>query len=206
MAHVQGSIAIDSLQASLDLIERSAAFQRELTMQTGGHGGLTRPMLDAVALFEAVGVGYALVGGIASMVYGRARFTLDVDFVAESGHETKLAAAPETMRRFHFDPSYTWKLYHESGVDIDLWKDSHADAIVRCAVLQTLSGRSIRIAEPHDLIAMKLRADRAQDLYDIAEILKHQPIMDDRIRERVDEAQFARFLEIRRRYASSPGG
>lgn len=160
---------------------------------------LSPVMLDAVSLMQELGIGYALIGGLAAMVYGRARFTADVDFVAASGHEQKLSASPEAMRRWRFDPSCTWKLYHESGAEIDLWKDEHAEQIVARAIAVPLAGCSVFVAEPHDLVAMKLRADRPQDDYDISEIARRTPLDDAVIAERVTPEQFDRYQAIKKR-------
>jgi hypothetical protein len=160
---------------------------------------LTPAMLDAVALLEELEIGYALIGGLAAMVYGRARFTEDVDFVAAPDHEQKLSAAPQAMRRWHFDPSCTWKLCHASGTEIALWKDTHAAQIVARAVAMPLAGRSIFVAEPHDLVAMKLRADRPQDDYDISEVARSRPLDDAVIAERVTPERFARYQAIKKR-------
>lgn len=160
---------------------------------------LTKALLDAVALFEALGIRYALVGGLAAMVYGRARFTEDADFAAATGHQQILDANPEQMRRHGFDPGCTWKLYHDSGCPIDLWKDEYTDQIVVRAVPVRMADRTVQVAEPHDLIAMKLRADRPQDDYDISEILKHADIDDAAVHQRVDEEQFRAYLAIKKR-------
>lgn len=188
------------LDNCLEAVASGAAVRRALLMDDATpNPDLAKSLLDAVALFEAIGIGYALVGGLAAMVYGRARFTDDADFVATGDHPQRLAENPDEMRRHGFDPGCTWKLYHESGCQIDLWKDGFADQIVARAVPVTLAGRSVRVAEPHDLIAMKLRADRPQDDYDISEILKHAPIEDAIIRERVDPEQYDRYLAIKKR-------
>ena len=160
---------------------------------------LTRALLDAVALFEEAGIRYALVGGLAAMVYGRARFTEDADFVASSDHTQKLASHPELMRRHGFDPDCNWKLYHQSGCQIDLWKDAFADQIVSRSVQVSMAGRPVQIAEAHDLIAMKLRANRPQDDYDISEMLKHAEIDAALVRERVTDEQYQSFLAISKR-------
>ncbi len=162
-------------------------------------GDLTAALLDAVELFEELRVPYALIGGLAAMVYGRARYTEDVDFVAAEHHESALKANPDAMRRHHFDPACTYKLYHDRGVEIDLWKDAHADAIARRAARREIAGRKVRVAQLHDLIAMKLRAQRVRDDGDIAEIVKHRTIDESKLAERVTKQQLNRFRQIKRR-------
>jgi hypothetical protein len=156
-------------------------------------------LVDAATLFTELQINYALVGGLAAMLYGRARFTEDVDFVAAGGHEATLAAHSQEMRAHHFDPACTWKLYHDSGVTIDLWKDAFADGIAQRAREITVGGHLIRVAEVHDLIAMKLRAGRFQDDYDISEILKANRIDESVLAERVTAPELERFGAIRRR-------
>lgn len=158
-----------------------------------------QPLLDAVELFERLQIGYALVGGVAAMYYGRARFTEDVDFVAASGHQEVLAGNPDAMRATHFDPSCTWKLYHDSGVEIDIWKDEHADAIVQRAQSVQLAARTVHIAEVNDLVAMKLRAGRLQDDYDVSEMLRAGSVDEARVQSLVSDSEFAHFLEIKSR-------
>jgi hypothetical protein len=158
-----------------------------------------QPLLDAVSLFEELGIGYALVGGIAAMYYGRSRFTEDVDFVAVTGHMDTLAAHPVEMEKYHFDPTCTYKLYHRSGVQVDLWKDDHADEIVTNAHIVELAGRRIRLVELLDLIAMKLRARRLKDDYDVSQILQMNAIDEERLGERVTPDEFAWFREIKKR-------
>ncbi|MEM9752020.1 MAG: hypothetical protein AAF916_01395 [Planctomycetota bacterium] len=103
------------------------------------------------------------------------------------------------MRRHGFDAGCTWKLYHRSEIAIDLWKDKHAAGIVDRAVRRKLGDRFVKVAEAHDLIAMKLRADRPQDDYDIAEILKAQAIEETKLASLTTATQFRRFQKIARR-------
>ena len=158
-----------------------------------------QPLLDAVELFESLGLAYALIGGIAAMYYGRSRFTEDVDFVVVTGHMQVLADHPVEMEKHHFSPDCTHKLYHQSGVGVDVWKDQHAEEIIARAIPVELAGRSIRMIEPHDLIAMKLRSARLKDDYDISEILGANPIDDQKVAALVTPEQLAHFQEIKRR-------
>lgn len=188
-----------ALDQAIAVSRRGTAMARELRMEGEPASELTGPLLDAVALFEGLGIGYALIGGLAAMVYGRQRFTVDVDFVATPDHEAVLSRHGDAMRAHGFDPACTWKLYHTTGGEVDLWKDEHAAGIVARARVATLAGRPVCVADPHDLIAMKLRADRPQDDYDIAEIVRHTPIDDAVVQDRVTPEQFARYHAIRHR-------
>jgi hypothetical protein len=158
-----------------------------------------QPLLDAVSLFEELKIGYSLIGGIAAMYYGRARFTEDVDFVAVAGHMDVLAAHPAEMEKHHFAPTCSHKLYHQSGVQVDVWKDEHSDAIVQRSQEVLLASRSIRIVDPHDLIAMKLRASRLKDDYDISQIVLAGLIDETRLQLLVTPQEFLRFKEIKAR-------
>ncbi len=186
----------------LDVINRALHTRRELLMDDAApQADLTRALLDAVGLFEQLGISYALVGGLAAMYYGRARFTEDVDFIAAADHEQTLAQHPDAMRQWHFDPSCTWKLYHQTGIAIDLWKDAHVPAMLQRAISARLAGQTVQMVEVYDLLAMKLRADRPQDDYDISEICKQRQIDEQLLRQRVEPAQFERFVQLKKRAA-----
>jgi len=156
----------------LDRMDYGRALKSELLMNGKPEPWVpyAQPLLDAVALFEELKIGYALIDGIAAMYYGRARFTEEVDFVAVAGHIDVFACHRAEMEKHHFAPECVHKLYHKSGIQVDLWKDEHADQIVSNAIDVELAGRHIRLIELHDLIAMKLRAGRLKDDYDISQI------------------------------------
>ena len=157
-----------------------------------------RPLLDAIALFDELTLEYALIGGVAAMYYGQPRVTEDLDFVVAPGHMDVLAANPAVMQKHRFDPSSTWKLYHDSGVEVDIWKDEFAAEIISRGQDVEVEGRRIRIAEPHDLIAMKLRAGRPQDNYDITEIVQGATIDDSVVRQRVTPEQYEHYLQVKK--------
>jgi hypothetical protein len=189
------------LSQVLDRMEYGRAFKAELLMNKRSESWVpyAQPLLDAVALFDELHIGYALIGGIAAMYYGRARFTEDVDFVAVTGHMEVFAAHPAELEKHHFASDCVHKLYHKSGIQVDLWKDEHADDIVRNALVIELAGRPVRMIEPHDLIAMKLRAARLKDDYDVAEILSNTPIDLARLSAMLTAEQIEHLDKIRRR-------
>src|SRR5437762_12496145 len=127
----RGSQSKGNLTKCLERMTRGRTFREELmTGQAASSFPYSAPILDAVRLFDRLGIGYALIGGVAAMYYGRARFTEDVDFVASSGHVEVLSRNADVMRDAHFDPTCTYKLYHDSDVEIDIWKDEFADEII----------------------------------------------------------------------------
>lgn len=101
--------------------------------------------------------------------------------------------------RNHFAPTAALKLYHQSGVQVDLWKDEFADEIVARARDVRLAGRTVRMVDPYDLVAMKLRAGRLKDDYDIAEVAKSVPIDEGRLQSLVTSEQLRHFREIKSR-------
>jgi hypothetical protein len=185
----------------LDRMGAGRVLKAELLMDDKSQSWVpyAQPLLDAVGLFEELSIGYALIGGIAAMYYGRSRFTEDVDFVAVTGHMEIFAAHPAELEKHHFDSDCVHKLYHKSGIQVDLWKDEHADAIVRNSVSVQLAGRTIQMIEPHDLIAMKLRARRLKDDYDISEILRGTTIDLARVEAMATAEQMSHLREIQRR-------
>jgi hypothetical protein len=182
-------------------MDAGQALKQELLMSNGPSLQVpyAQPLLDAVSLFDELGIGYALIGGIASMYYGRARFTEDVDFVVGAGHMERFSANLQVMERFHFSPDCVCKLYHQSGISVDIWKDEFADQIVQRSLSVPLAGRMVQIIEPHDLIAMKLRAGRLKDDYDIAQILASTPIDEQRFAGLLSPEQIDRLNQIKTR-------
>jgi len=189
------------LDQTLQRMQRGRALKEALLRHKAAASSISyrQSLIDAVSLFEELNIGYALAGDIAAMYYGRARFTEDVDFVAVSGHDQVLAAHPDAMQKHHFDSTCTYKLYHQSGVQIDLWKDEHVDGIVQRAAQAQLAGRTVRLVDVYDLIAMKLRAARIKDDYDISEIVRENAIDEARVRSIITTDQFEHFTQIKSR-------
>ena len=190
------------LEACLSAARRGARTTRRLLMQEDRPDDLTAVLLDAVGLFDELGVPYALVGGLAAMIYGRGRFTEDVDLIAAADYEQTLQRHPDAMRKHRFDPSCTWKLYHDSGLTVDLWKDEHVPAMLGRARATPLAGREVRVVDVLDLLAMKLRADRPQDDYDISQIIQHASFDEAELQTRLTPDLFERYHAIKKRSRS----
>lgn len=190
-----------SLESTLARMDFGRGLKSELLMEDRSKPWVpyAQPLLDAVDLFESLGIDYALIGGIAAMYYGRSRFTEDVDFVAEPGHMLVLEQHPAEMEQHHFEPTCTHKLYHQSGVQVDLWKDEHSADIIERSREVELAGRRIRMIDPTDLAAMKLRAGRVKDDYDLSEMIRAGAIDEPTLRQRVSDSEFQYFMDIKQR-------
>jgi hypothetical protein len=190
---------VTSLDQTLARMEYGRAMKGALLMTEKSQSWVpyAQPLLDAVSLFEELGIGYALIGGIAAMYYGRARFTEDVDFVARPGHMEILAVHPAEVEKHHFDPTCTFKLHHQSGVQVEIRKDDHADGIIERANPVELAGRMVQVIEAHDLIAMKLRARRLKDDYDISQIAQKTAIDPERLKALVTPEQLEIFNQLK---------
>ena len=146
-----------------------------------------------LALAEA-GVRYLVVGGVAVVLHGHLRATVDLDLVLdlEPGNTVRaldalLASgfrpvAPVPVREFA-DPTARERWAREKQMVVfSLWTDADptfkvdlfveepfdfAAAWERAAVVD-LAGVEVRVASLSDLLEMKRRAGRAQDLADVA--------------------------------------
>lgn len=151
---------------------------------------LFEPLFEALAQHE---VRYVVVGGVAVVLHGFARLTGDVDLALDlEGREARKAVetlvglglrprlpvdpfdfadaeirsrwvADKGMRVFTFvDPRNTLLLVDCFAEDIvpfsTLWQNS---------IVMPLASTTVRVASIPDLIALKRRAGRAQDLHDI---------------------------------------
>jgi hypothetical protein len=149
---------------------------------------LLRHAADAL---ERMGVPYLVVGSVASIAYGEARFTQDIDIVAafELRHMTQLVAAfpspeyylSESAVRDAIQTSFQFNVLHpSSGNKIDfILPRSDRWASVRMArrrPVRLLPNRDIMTAAPEDVILGKLwyysEGGGDRHLRDIAGILR----------------------------------
>ena len=144
-------------------------------------------ILRLASSLEKARIPYAIVGGYAVALHGAVRGTVDVDLVLQLkkehwlaieillkglGLESRLPLKAEEV--FHFREQYVrdrnlvaWNFYNPKRpiecVDILLTEDLKGMKVEKVAVGQAV----LRIASVEDLIRMKLKSGRTQDLADV---------------------------------------
>lgn len=112
-------------------------------------------------MIERIGVPYMSIGGIASCVWGRARWTHDIDFFVrpEDARTVLDALADAGFAATEEYPHWLYKAFKDDVlVDVifrstrDILMD---DEMIRRALLLDFRGRTLPIAPPEDVLVMK---------------------------------------------------
>jgi hypothetical protein len=137
------------------------------------------------AFLDRTQVPYMVIGGIANLVWGEARATVDIDVTVLVPPERMSAFIDLVGRDFQLlveDPvrfvteTRVLPVADTSGVRIDLvfgLLPFEEEAVRRAASVQA-AGRSIRVCTPEDLILMKIISERPQDLDDARAIVRRR--------------------------------
>ena len=152
------------------------------------------PFEDALRALAEAGVRFVVVGGVAVVLQGHARLTVDLDVVLDLD-AANVRAALEVLDGMGLRPRLPVAVWDFADADVragwvrdrglvvfslhdprnglrevDLFADPpipYEDLAAR-AVVVDLDGVAVAVASVADLIAMKRRAGRAQDLADVA--------------------------------------
>lgn len=135
----------------------SNAFEKQ-SVEEGLFLDVLRRALEAL---EASEVPYAIIGGVASAIYGRPRYTLDVDVLVrhdDAGRaiEALDAAGFDTERT---DPLWLYKAVSD-GVVVDVLFSSSGDVYLDEEMsarsrVEEFRGLRMRVAPPEDVVVMK---------------------------------------------------
>ena len=151
--------------------------------------------LDILSQLHDHHVEFVIVGGVAASLHGGSRVTFDLDVVPSLAQESwqaavdllwSLGARPripepldrirdaEQVRRWRTDKGMLALNFRapdgSTEVDLLVGESDTFDALRQRAVKVTVGERTFLVASIDDLIKMKQRAGRPQDLLDIAEL------------------------------------
>jgi hypothetical protein len=147
---------------------------------------LNTVMLECVDAFVRAGIDYMVVGGMAVIVLGTPRLTVDVDIaVAVDARDpqavqrlikilgSRIHEMPRGADEFVRDTGVL-PFRHPSGVKVDLGvsENPYALSAMARAVILDVEGRPVKFCSPEDLILHKLLADRNKDRDDIKGLLR----------------------------------
>jgi hypothetical protein len=153
----------------------------------GDSGSLAGDLIRAVEIlgeiFESRGVRYALLGGLATMLRGRPRFTQDVDILLDVP-QIALPGLLDALvdRGFSLDRDTVIRQFVQESmtsfrfgvVRIDWLKPVlplYAHALAAATTLPWTEGHVLRVLTPEGLIVTKLVSFRPQDQEDIRTLL-----------------------------------
>jgi predicted nucleotidyltransferase len=128
----------------------------------------TVALTDAIGGLQAAEVPYLLIGGLASAVCGRERWTADIDvFVRKQDAERALAALADAGFETELtNPQWIYKAERGGiGVDVIFWLKGNIvldDEMLERAVEGKLMGVNLRSVSPEDLLVMKAIANDEQ--------------------------------------------
>ena len=146
---------------------------------------LERAVGSLARFLEARRIPYMLIGGIANLVWGEPRATLDVDVSVLVEEDAWPGLIAGLRQRFHVIPkdaqgflreTHVLPLETDAGVRLDLvWARLPYEhkAIARATVEEVL-GQRVRVCRPEDLIIHKIVSERPKDREDVRAIIHHQ--------------------------------
>lgn len=150
-----------------------------------------------VRLFDALGVPYAVMGGIAVRSHGIPRPTQDIDFTVsidrsrlprlledarQLGYEVPEAYATGWVDQVAGMPVVKVARYLEHwSIDVDLFlaESPFQQELLKRAKPEQIDDVMVRMVTPEDLILLKLLARRPRDLADIGDVLFIQGTLDE---------------------------
>ena len=160
----------------MDATARALAGLRSLARTVRDDLPATDEALPALrALLDAVGLSFKLIGGLAVVHHGYARFTADIEVLVDVDGPARLA---DHARAHGFVEIRPRRLVHQAtGVRVDLVV---ARELIRPRMRASFPAPESLAASPRDPayvalappLELKLRAGRAQDIADVTQLLK----------------------------------
>ena len=126
-----------------------------------GRERLAETFAEAVAALERAEIDYVLIGGIASSILGRPRFTEDIDVLVRQPDAlaTLVALGDAGFETEETNPAWIYKAYkREITVDVIFWLTGDIyldDEMLRRARRLEFDGTGVNVVSPEDLVVIK---------------------------------------------------
>lgn len=146
---------------------------------------LERAVGSLARFLEERHVPYMVIGGIANLVWGEPRSTLDVDVTLLVEEAAWPPLIKDLRTAFHILPAHPMAFLRQThvlpietadGVRIDLvWaRLPYEHKAIARAVEEEVAGHRVRVCRPEDLIIHKIVSDRPKDREDVRAIIRLQ--------------------------------
>jgi len=147
--------------------------------------GLERTLIQVVRFLDDNGVPYMVIGGIANLVWGVPRATIDVDISVWVDEDHLQLLVPSIAKEFEVlvdDPVdfvnqtrvLPAKVPNGFRVDMVFAQLPYEKKAIDRAAIRRIHGVPVRICRPEDLIIHKIISERTQDLKDVEGIIRQQ--------------------------------
>jgi len=147
--------------------------------------GLENALLSIVNIFNQLRIPYMIIGGLANVVWGESRSTLDIDITIWAKEKEIESIVKRISKEFKLVPKQPLEFIRETrvlpldskaGVRIDLifGVSPFEETAIKRAVQIPVAGMPVNFCTPEDLILSKMISDREKDLNDAREIILRQ--------------------------------
>lgn len=139
--------------------------------------GLEKTLRAVTGELEAAGIPYMVIGGIANLVWGVPRATLDADLTIWVEPKAEAKTVRRLAKAFRAIPKKPLAFMEETRVlpldvlgtraDVIFGQLPYERRAIERAIAVPLAGKSIRVCTPEDLVLHKILAERPKDEEDL---------------------------------------
>lgn len=143
---------------------------------------LGRVIAEVADALRVAGIDYMIIGGVANVVWGSTRSTVDLDITVaataddidrvERAFGEQIAHLPADAKGFARDTGVI-PFVHRSGIRVELILGTHdyARTAIDRAVDVEIAGVAVRVCTPEDLLLHKIVSERDRDRNDVADLI-----------------------------------
>jgi len=145
---------------------------------------LEKALVDIASCFDAAGIDYMVIGGMANSIWGNARATTDVDITVAIDREhvrevfaalgNRVARVPPDLAEYLAGGVLPFTHRIEVHVDLLLSRHPYARAAIERAVTIKVLRKPVKFCTAEDLVLHKIISERDRDQRDVEAILRRR--------------------------------